>query len=254
MKIDSLCYSINQTKLLDNISFSLMDGAITALIGTSGSGKSILLEILAGELQQTEGIIFYHKEPACKKTRKKICSLYPDPTLEYSPYHSIRELIVMNIPKSGLTHKDNYEQSANFMHALCSYLHLLPYLDAQCGEVPDCVLKKSYLAACFAADKPICILDNPDSSLDPLSQTELINVIRHISSERSTRIIMASHNINFLFTCCTHFMALKKGSAIHTGQTRNVKDVQMEDTYGTEIICNRNVINGAPEFHYFHQV
>ncbi|MBN2434531.1 MAG: ABC transporter ATP-binding protein [Spirochaetes bacterium] len=253
MKIESLCYKIKKKPILDDISFNFKEGMITGLIGRSGSGKTALLNVLAGAVEHTDGRILQNNEILPASKRKKKSMLFPGKT-DYSPYMTIKELILSGTPRHFYKQREAYSQIEDFIHAVCLYFHLTPYLQFHCGEVPDAILKKSYLAASFITLKPLMFLDNPDTHLDPLSLIQLINLIHHISIEKRVRFVIASHNINFIFSCCTHYIALGKGQVLFSDKKEKITDQIMGEIFGMDIVCNHNIANGSPEFHFYHQV
>ncbi|MDD2627538.1 MAG: ATP-binding cassette domain-containing protein, partial [Clostridia bacterium] len=62
LEVKSITYSINSKIILNNISFKLNRGSKMGLIGSNGVGKSTLLKIIIGELQQEEGEVFKAKD------------------------------------------------------------------------------------------------------------------------------------------------------------------------------------------------
>ena len=84
LSVDNLSFSIDGTKLLTNISFSLEKGSLTLVAGKNGSGKSMLLKCLKGLEKPDEGIISIEGR-ALKKERERMRAfglVFQDTSLE----------------------------------------------------------------------------------------------------------------------------------------------------------------------------
>ena len=57
--LENICKEFNNKKILNNVNITIYDSKITGIIGRNGSGKTVLLKIIAGLYFQTEGIITY---------------------------------------------------------------------------------------------------------------------------------------------------------------------------------------------------
>ena len=76
LSVENLSFSIDGTKLLENISFSLEKGSLTLVAGKNGSGKSMLLKCLKGLERPDQGVIEIDGRPL-KKERERMKELIP---------------------------------------------------------------------------------------------------------------------------------------------------------------------------------
>ena len=73
IKIDNLCFSYNSEIIIDDLNLKVNDNEILAIVGNTGSGKSTLVQLIAGLLKADKGkIIVDNDDITAKKFNKKI--------------------------------------------------------------------------------------------------------------------------------------------------------------------------------------
>ena len=73
IKIDNLCFSYNSEMIIDDLNLKVNDNEILAIVGNTGSGKSTLVQLIAGLLKADKGkIIVDNDDITAKKFNKKI--------------------------------------------------------------------------------------------------------------------------------------------------------------------------------------
>ena len=154
---ENLSYKINETKLFQNISFSLNEGSAIHVLGSNGSGKTTLLKIISGLTRQTKGSIE-------KNNNKDICFIG----------HK-------NALKQYLTVEDNLLLLEIETHnSLKSYLQLLgleKLLDVMVANLSYGQQKKLALLRLFLNDSDLLVLDEPCVGLDKKSQNILCSFL-----------------------------------------------------------------------------
>ena len=169
---ENLSYKINETKLFQNLSFSLNKGSAIHVLGSSGSGKTSLLKIISGLTRQTKGSIE-------KNNNKDICFIG----------HK-------NALKQYLTVEDNLLLLEIETHnSLKSYLQLLgleKLLDVMVANLSYGQQKKLALLRLFLNDSDLLILDEPCVGLDKKSQDILCSVLSDELIAKKARIF-SSH-------------------------------------------------------------
>ena len=184
---ENLSYKINETKLFQNLSFSLNEGSAIHVLGSNGSGKTSLLKIISGLTRQTRGAIK-------KNNNKDICFIG----------HK-------NALKQYLTVEDNLSLLEIEAHTkLQSFLQLLgleKLLDVIVANLSYGQQKKLALLRLFLNDSDLLILDEPCVGLDKKSQDILCTFLND-ELIKNKALIFSSHislNIN------AEFLQLDKG-------------------------------------------
>ncbi|MBQ9985216.1 MAG: ATP-binding cassette domain-containing protein [Oscillospiraceae bacterium] len=173
LKLSEICFRYEKSSpdILKNLSLSLRQGELLAIIGGNGAGKSTLLSVIAGLSKP------HHGKVSCKK---RAALLPQDPT----------SLFTCDTLASDLkTISSDYEKEAK----LCHIGHLLSRhpLDLSGGE-----LQRAALAKVLLTDADILLLDEPTKGLDAQLRKNFGALLKSLT-ESGKSIVIISHDIDF---------------------------------------------------------
>lgn len=228
-----------QTKgktILDNINFEVEKGEQWAIIGLNGSGKTSILNLIAGYQFPTHGEVRILGETVedtdITEFRKKIS--YVSNSLErFSEYY--RDETVEHIVATGKNAKHGLydplteEDYANVDYWLESFqldqFKGLPLSDLSEGEK-----RRVLIARAMMADPKILILDEPCSGLDILAKERFLQSLRSVTASGKCHLIYVTHHIEELMPEITHVLLLEDGNIIGAGP----KEKLLTDEYLTK--------------------
>lgn len=189
-------------KILSNINFTIKENEIIGIVGSSGSGKSVLLKILIGFIKPTKGIITKNASTGFSSQNNALYSaLTPRENLEYfATMHGVtnkKEEITKIIKSLGL---ENYENE-------------------EVEHLSGGTKKRVDIACALLGNPKIIILDEPFNGLDNKRVNELIFLIKELYNNGKT-IIVTSHLIEPIQDLCTRFLMVEEG---------NLKEISKKD-------------------------
>ena len=207
-----------QYKALDGISFDVKKGETIAFVGPSGAGKSTLVKLLVGLYRTQEGDIFYNgingHDINFDELRNQIGFVTQDTQLFAG---SIRENLQFVFPQA--TEIDLLEA----LHkASCDNLLLRAEngLDTMIGEgglkLSGGEKQRLSIARSLLRHPHLLIFDEATSSLDSLTEEEITNTIRNISTEREQITVMIAHRLSTIMHA-DRIYVLEKGQIVETG-------------------------------------
>ena len=207
-----------QYKALDGISFDVKKGETIAFVGPSGAGKSTLVKLLVGLYRTQEGDIFYNgingHDINFDELRNQIGFVTQDTQLFAG---SIRENLQFVFPQA--TENDLLEA----LHkASCDNLLLRAEngLDTMIGEgglkLSGGEKQRLSIARSLLRHPHLLIFDEATSSLDSLTEEEITNTIRNISTEREQITVMIAHRLSTIMHA-DRIYVLEKGQIVETG-------------------------------------
>ena len=208
---------------LTDISLTIEDGELLALIGHTGSGKSTLAQHLNGLLQPTSGRILVNGQDINEKganrraLRQQVGLLF-----QYAEYQLFEETVYKDIafgPKNqGLTGDEldaRVREAFALVHLPEDCLEKSPF------ELSGGQMRRVALAGVLAMQPSVLVLDEPIAGLDPRGREELMQIIYELKAKGVT-IVLISHNMDDVARMATKVAVLEKGHLAMHGTPREV--------------------------------
>lgn len=218
--------SFGRNQIHKGLSFSINEPGIVALIGGSGSGKSVFLRALLGLLRPSQG-----------KVLVKGISLVEE---QDSPVRdTIGVLFQQGALFSGLTVWQNVavplRERLNFsgkvLEQLIESKLLMAGLDPAVGnkfpsELSGGMKKRAALARALILDPKILVLDEPTSGLDPVAARAFDTMIRTLAESLRMTVLVVTHDLDTLAGVVDRILVLGEGKLIADGSYYKVKRVE----------------------------
>ena len=219
-----------ETKALDHISTVIEPGQFVALIGHTGSGKTTLVQQIAGLLPPTEGrvvavdedgteTVISEKGKESMAVRRRVGIVF-----QYPEYQLFEETVLKDVcfgPKNqGLTEEEQLERAKAAM-ALVG-LDLEKIGESSPFELSGGQKRRVAIAGVLAMEPEVLILDEPTAGLDPKGHDDILDMIDRIKDERSITIILVSHNMDDVAKYADKVLVMNNGSLYMEGTPRQV--------------------------------
>lgn len=160
-----------------------------AIIGASGAGKSTLLNLIAGFEQGHAGEIWLNGEnhTQTEPHLRPVSMLFQDNNL--FPHLTVEQNISLGINPSL---KLNTDEKIRVQQA-ASAVGLKAFLSRKPTELSGGQKQRVAIARCLLRDKPILLLDEPFSALDPRLRLEMLNLIDGLCEEKKLTLLIVTH-------------------------------------------------------------
>lgn len=228
MNIQSVIAMHNLTKefkgfVLNIPALEIPKGFATALIGENGAGKSTLINILAGIRLDYKGEIdYFNGEKEDRVIRENIG--YTGPGNYFMPHWTIEQVGEVSELLFDQFHRERYER-------LCKDLGVESpdtnkKKEKTMAKLSDGMRMKTMLAAVFARDTKMLLLDEPASPLDPLMRDKLCAMIRGYLEEGNEEksVLFSTHNISDMENVTDYVIIMEKGKIVEQGFVENLKE------------------------------
>ncbi len=195
--------------VLQDITFDVPRGKTSAVLGPSGTGKSVLLKVVIGLLQPEAGQVYIDGDPIVGvrekevlRIRRKIGVLFQDGAL-FGSMNLFDNIAFPLVEHTNKTDKEvrNVVLRKSELVGLVDHLHKLP------GEVSGGMRKRAGLARALVLEPQILFFDEPDSGLDPVRVAYLDDLINTVHEETGATFFIISHNIESVKRTA-HFLGL----------------------------------------------
>lgn len=164
-------------------------GERIAIIGPSGAGKSTLFNLIAGFVLPTQGNIWLNGENHTRSApyERPVSMLFQENNL--FPHLTVQQNLALGLKTSlKLTalEQDQIERVADAV-GLTSFLSRLP------NSLSGGQKQRVALARCLLRDKPILLLDEPFSALDPELRMDMLNLIDELCHSKNLTLLLVTH-------------------------------------------------------------
>ena len=160
-----------------------------AIIGASGAGKSTLLNLIAGFEQGHAGEIWLNgkNHTQTEPHLRPVSMLFQDNNL--FPHLTVEQNLGLGIHPSL---KLNHDEKQRVQH-VASAVGLQAFLNRKPTALSGGQKQRVAIARCLLRDKPILLLDEPFSALDPHLRQEMLNLIDGLCTEKKLTLLLVTH-------------------------------------------------------------
>jgi phospholipid/cholesterol/gamma-HCH transport system ATP-binding protein len=248
IEVDNVSTRFGAQRVHANVSFSVAAGTLVALIGGSGSGKSVLLREMIGLLRPDAGTVrvlgtdmWAASEAEVAAVRRQIGVLFQDGALW-----------------SSLT------VAQNVAAPLREHLHLSPRLVraqvrlrlAQAGlplsaatklpsELSGGMRKRAALARALALEPQVLFLDEPTSGLDPITARAFDAMVRSLVDDLGITVFIVTHDLDTLLGAVDRVIVLAQGRVRADGPVHEVMNI--DDPWVRAYFAVRTMIEGGDD-------
>ena len=216
IEVKNVKKSYRSKHVLKDISFSVNEGDICALIGVNGAGKSTLVESICSIRQVDDGQIFVDKVLVNDKKNKKVLNM----TIGYMSqfFGLFGDLTVReNLEYFGAI----YKISDGRVDEIIKLCYLNDYEKALSKNLSGGYKQLLSLAVAIIHSPKVLILDEPTSNMDPLFRKNFWTIIKKLNKTGVT-ILLITHFIEELLECKT-MMCLSSGKIVYSGEVKDFK-------------------------------
>ena len=210
-------------KAIDDVSFAIERGEFVGYVGPNGAGKSTTIKALAGILVPTSGKVeVCGLVPHRKRTlnARQIGVVFGQRTQlwwDLPPLDGFRLL--------GRIYRIDRADVEERIDAFTSLLDLEPLLETPVRKLSLGEKMRCELVAALLHDPPILFLDEPTIGLDVVAKQQIRSFLLQINRERSTTVLLTSHDLDDIERLCGRVMVIDHGSILHDGTVDSLKRV-----------------------------
>ncbi|BBP43213.1 ABC transporter ATP-binding protein [Thiosulfativibrio zosterae] len=219
IEIKNLVFSRGNRKIFDGVNLVIPQGKVTAIMGPSGTGKTTLLKLIAGQLKPDSGEIWVKGQNVHKLRRTKLYELRSKmgmlfqsgalltdlnvfdnvafPIREHSnlPEEIIKPLVLMKLQSVGLRGAQ----------------HLMP------SELSGGMSRRVALARGIALDPEMIFYDEPFVGQDPITMGVLVQLIRKLNDSLDLTSVVVSHDVDEVLSIADYACVLSEGRIVAEG-------------------------------------
>ena len=229
--------TVTELCLFDNFNFTVKGGEFVSVVGSNGSGKTSMLNIICGSIPVSDGEVLIdgnnvNNLPEFKRYRM-IGRVYQNPSAGTCPNMTILENMSLADNKGkcfGFSFGVNNTRKEFYRSQLSSLgLGLEDKLDVKLGALSGG--QRQAVSLLMATMTPIdfLILDEHTAALDPKTAEIIMELTDKVIKEKNLTAIMVTHNLRYAVEYGTRLIMMDKGNIILDKQGEEKQNVKVDD-------------------------
>jgi ABC-2 type transport system ATP-binding protein len=204
--VDRLVKRYKAVTAVDGISFSIVAGSCTALLGGNGAGKTTTISTIMGLVEPSAGSVTVLGEPMPRQRHRVLHRMNFE-----SPYVNMpmRLTVRQNLNVFGMLY--GCADLPGRIKALADEFDMHAFLDRETGKLSSGQKTRVALAKSLINEPEILLLDEPTASLDPDTADWVRGRLEGYRRERGATVLLASHNMSEVERLCDRVIMLKTG-------------------------------------------
>jgi phospholipid/cholesterol/gamma-HCH transport system ATP-binding protein len=248
VRIRGLRFTRGDKLIFDGVDLDIPRGAVTAIMGPSGTGKTTLLKLIAGQLAPQAGSVVVDGEDVHRLSRRGLYALRTRMGMLFQSGALLGDLSVFDNVAYPL--REHARLSASLLRRLVllklqavglrGAAHLMP------AQLSGGMARRVALARAVALDPMMVMYDEPFTGQDPISMGVLVSLVRQLNDAGGLSSIIVSHDVPETLSIADYVYVIAEGRVICRGTPADVSA-----DLGPRV---RQFLDGQPDgpvhFHY----
>ncbi len=224
----NLNFSYTSQQVINNLSFSIEKGLLTAITGPNGAGKSTLLALLSKKLEPKKGAVLIQSKNINTYNKTALAKMIAHVKQEHIPvfgFSVIQTVLMARTPyfkRLGFESKEDRIIAQKALHDTeTEHLAERPLQNLSGGE-----RQRVYIARALAQNTDIILLDEPTSFLDLKHQVKIYELLKSLQKNRNKTIITISHDLNLTRQYADQVLLLANNTDYFFGKPETVLTTQ----------------------------
>jgi len=218
LEVKNVTKKIGKKTIIKDINFEIKEGEVFGLVGPNGAGKSTLIKVMLGLYKATEGTTLingYDIKKDFEKALQEVGAIIENP--EAYDYLSAKKNMEIFSRMYGRVDKEKIDQ----------LLKLVKLEDRKNHRVRTFSLgmkQRLGIAISLIPNPKLLILDEPTNGLDPIGIKELRDLIKNVSKEKGTAVLISSHILSEIELVCDRIAIIDNGEIIEIVEPKKVDE------------------------------
>lgn len=247
LQVEHLSMRFGGLVAINDLSFNVKRGDITAIIGPNGAGKTTVFNCITGFYKPTGGMLTMNRKTGDKfllerlpdfqiTKQAKVARTFQNIRL-FSGLTVLENLLVAQhntlMRSSGYTilgllglpgYKSAAKEAVEKARYWLEKINLIDRADDPAGDLPYGDQRRLEIARAMCTEPEILCLDEPAAGLNPRESAELNKLLLDIRKETGTSILLIEHDMSVVMEISDHVIVLEYGTKISDGAPEEVKN------------------------------
>lgn len=249
LEVKNISINYQTCEVISDVSFSLQENKIVAVLGANGAGKTTLLKALNGALPITKGAILLDKKPLQSFSRRDIAqkiSVVAQENETKFPVTVLEYVLSGRFAHGGVFGWESADdlRIANNALEMCD---LKNFESRLMNELSGGERQRVVFARALATQARILLLDEPTANLDLSHQSILFRLVRERCTTCNSSAVIITHDLNLAAEFADEILLLKRGKVVAKGAPSEVLTVEnLREVFEVEVFLDGHRKSGKP--------
>jgi phospholipid/cholesterol/gamma-HCH transport system ATP-binding protein len=222
--------------VLDGVNLDVQEGETLALLGPSGTGKSVLLKHIIGLIRPDSGTVVVDDQHVGRLKRKELAELRSRIGYVFQNGALFDSMNVFENVRLGITDGDKYrdeEYSRQRVTECLKLVNLAPEVMTKFpAELSGGMRKRVGIARAIAGSPKYLLYDEPTSGLDPVNADVIDSLVKRLDNELGVTSVMVTHDVRGAFRTADRLALLTGGKIVQQGSQEeflNSRDPKVQE-------------------------
>ena len=220
IRINNLSKSFGKTQVLRGVSLSIQEKSLVAIIGQSGTGKSVLIKTVIGMIRPDSGKVWFRDTELTALGRSEMAAFRKHFGYAFQNAALFDSMTVGENLAFPLVEVLGIKQQSKIQKRIAELLEWieLPGIESKrTGELSGGMLKRVGVARALMMQPEVLFFDEPTTGLDPVLSETINNLVVRVNRELGITCVMITHDIPGAFHIADKIIFLDKGYIIADG-------------------------------------
>lgn len=231
LKTNNLSIKFGEHKAVDSINFEMTAKQFKSIIGPNGAGKTTFFNLISGELEPTEGDVFFkgqslRKKSSVDRTRLgigrsfQITNVFPNLTVLENVRLAVQSK--RKVRFHMLNHFLKYKEITNEAIEILEQVLLTEKMHQVANQLSHGEKRKLEIGMLLALDTEILLLDEPTAGMSLEEVPAILDVIRSIKERGDKTILLIEHKMDMIIDLSDSIMVLFNGALLADGSPEEI--------------------------------
>ncbi|MCQ2789868.1 MAG: ATP-binding cassette domain-containing protein [bacterium] len=213
MEVKNLVKEFDDKRVIDNVSFTVNDGEVLAIVGFSGSGKSTILKMICDLLEKDSGEI---------KTSKGDIAMVFQYSALFDSLNVFDNIAFALTERKEFRNKYNHSQLKEIVEKKLKLVGLEGIENKYPSELSGGMQKRVSFARAIVTEPKTILYDEPTAGLDPISSTLIEDYIVTLKKETNAASIVVTHQMSTIERTADKVIMLYQGKIVFEGSPQEL--------------------------------
>jgi iron complex transport system ATP-binding protein len=249
LMLQHLSLSYGNRPVLNDVSFSVLEGEFFIIIGPNGSGKTTLVKAMSGAARPQQGevqVLGRALRSYSGKALARCVAVVPQAAPADIPF-TVAEVVLMgrfpHLPWMGMERRKDWEIAERAMR----FTHVAHLAGRNLDQLSAGERQRVLIARAICQQPRIMILDEPTSALDLSHQVQVMDLLEQLRNDEGITVVMVSHDLNLAALYADRLLLMKEGGVAALGKPGEVLTFEtLEQAYGCILLVDQNPLKKVP--------